>query len=192
MPVAEVQQPEKLILPPPATDPLAARRPARSQAPVYPATQGDPRRRVPARRDNRNSALGLSVIIGLVFIILTGVIFYAVYSRANKNPAISQTPTATTGSSPTSTFSPTPNPSPSPTPRPSPTPHFGATATSVASQAPLLTDSLSSDTNGSWSNDGQTCSFQNGTYHVLGSQASFLHLCPDTNFPTTNRAIKLN
>jgi serine/threonine protein kinase len=191
MPMAELQQPEKLILPPPASDRVAARRPAppvRSQAPVYPTAQGDPRRRVPARRDNRNSALGLSVLIGLVFIILTGVIFYAVYSRANKNPTISQTPTTTTGSSPTSTLSPTP----SPTPGSSPTPNFGATATAVASQAPLLTDSLSSDTNGSWSNDGQTCSFQNGTYHVLVSQVNFLQLCTNTNFTMNNGGIKVD
>jgi hypothetical protein len=62
----------------------------------------------------------------------------------------------------------------------------------VASQAPLLTDSLSSDTNGSWSNDGQTCSFQNGTYHVLVSQVSFLQLCTNTNFTMNNGGIKVD
>jgi hypothetical protein len=56
----------------------------------------------------------------------------------------------------------------------------------------LLTDSLSSDSNGSWSNDGQACAFQNGTYHVLVNQANYLQPCMNTSFTMNNGAIKVN
>jgi hypothetical protein len=194
MPAIAPHQPEKLILPPAIPDPLAARRqapPARGggnarQTPVYPR---DPnRRRVPARQESRISLLGLSVLIGLLFIILTGVVFYAVASHTNNNHTTNNTATTTVGSRATATSTL----SPSPTSNPSPTPNFGATATAVTGQTPLLTDNLSGDSNGSWNNDGQACTFQNGTYHVLVNQANFLQPCANTIFTMNNGAIKVD
>lgn len=194
MPLARQQQPEKLILRPAPPDPVPARRqapPARisgnaRSTPVYPR---DPnRRRVPARRESRNSLLGLSVLIGLLFIILTGVVFYIVASHTNNNHATNTTATATAGSTVTAASTV----SPGQTSNPSPTPDFGATATAVTGQTPSLTDNLSSDTNGSWNNDGQACAFQNGTYHVLVNQANFLQPCANTKFTMNNGAIKVD
>ena len=189
-PVAAPHQPEKLILPPlsPSTpDRLAPRRPAPArQAPAYPP---DPnRRRVPARRENRNSLLGISLLIGLLFIILVGLVFYIAANHTNRNqPTTTNQPTGTAGSTVTAASTP----SPTATLNPGPTPNFAATATAVTSQTPQLTDSLSSD-NGSWSNDGQACAFQNGTYHVLVNQADFLQPCPNTKFTMNNGAIQVN
>jgi eukaryotic-like serine/threonine-protein kinase len=194
MPLARPQQPEKLILPLVPSDALTARRqapPARiggnaRPTPVYPRDAD--RRRVPARRENRNSLIGLSVLIGLLFIILTGVVYYAVANHTNNNHGTNNKATTTVGGSATaaSTLSP------SPTSNPSPTPDFGATATAVTGQTPSLTDNLSSDTNGSWNNDGQACAFQNGTYHVLVNQANFLQPCANTKFTMNNGAIKVD
>jgi serine/threonine protein kinase len=196
MPVIPPHQPEKLILPPVTPDPLAVRRqapPARGggnarQTPVYtPGPRNSQRGRVPARRESRISTLGLSALIGLLFIILTGVVFYAVASRANNNHATNNKATTTAGSSATAA----PTLSPSPTSNPSPTPNFGATATAVTGQTPLLTDSLNSD-NGSWSNDGKVCAFQNGTYHVLVNQANYIQPCMNTKFNMSSGAIKVD
>ena len=195
MPPARPQQPEKLILHPVPPDPLAARRqapPARiggnAATPVYPR---DPRRRrVPAHRESRNSLLGLSVLIGLLFIILTGVIFYAVASHTNTNHVTSNGATTTAESGATATPAVSPSPQPQ-TSNPSPTPDFGNTATAVTGQPPSLVDNLSRD-NGSWSNDGQACAFQNGTYHVLVNQTNFLQPCMDTKFTMNNGAIKVD
>jgi serine/threonine protein kinase len=199
-------QPDKLILPPlspVAPDPQAARRPApveygRSdrgnrggprgrpgQTPVYPRGP-----RVPARRESRNSLLGLSLFIGLLFILLTGLVFYIAANRTNGNPGANSQATATAGSQ-TTVPTAASTPSPSPIPSPSPTPDFAATATAVTSQTPLLTDTLSSD-NGSWNNDGKACAFQNGTYHVLVNQANYLQPCMNTKFSMTSGAIKVD
>ena len=205
IPVALPQQPDKLILPPlsPDTpDRLAPRRSPPAEygrgdprgrpgtslarpAPFYPRDPG--RRRVPARRENRNSLLGISLLIGLLFIILTGLVFYIAANHTQGNhPANNQTP-GTAGSTATAATTP----SPGATLNPSPTPNFAATTTAITGQTPLLTDSLGSD-NGSWSNDGQACAFQNGTYHVLVNQANFLQPCPNTKFSMTNGAIQVN
>ncbi|HKV58612.1 MAG TPA: hypothetical protein VJO32_10025, partial [Ktedonobacteraceae bacterium] len=198
MPLAPPHQQEKLVLPPVMPDPTPAQRRAapvrragnaRQTPPVYPA---DPRRRVPARREKRNSTLGLSVLIGLLFIILVGIIFYAVASHANSNQGTGKTPTPGSSATNAPTSSPNPTRTPTSTPVLSPTPNFGATATAITSHTPLLTDSLSSNTGGSWSNDGQVCAFQNGTYHVLVNQANFLQPCMNTNFTMNNGAIKVN
>ncbi len=214
IPVARPHQPDKLFLPPlaPASpDRMAPRRPppaeygrgdprgrpgtsprpgtpSAGRPPVYP---GDPNRmRVPVRRESRNSLFSISLIIGLLFIILVGLIFYIAANHSNGNhPANNNQPSSTAGS--TATAASTPSPTPTPSPKPSPTPNFAATATAVTGQTPLLTDSLSSD-NGSWSNDGQACAFQNGTYHVLVNQANFLQPCPNTKFTMNNGAIQVN
>lgn len=194
MPLARPRQPEKLVLPPVPHDPLTARRPAppariganARQTPAYPRDGN--RRRVPARREGRNSLLGLSVLIGLLFIILTGVVFYIVASRTNNNHVTNNTATTTAGSSPTAASTV----SPRPTSNPGPTPDFGATATAVTGQTPSLTDTLSSDSTGSWDNDGQVCAFQNGTYHVLVNQANFLQPCANKKFTMNNGAIQVD
>ncbi len=194
MPHVRPQQPDKLILPPAPPDAMAGRRqapPARGggnarPGPLTPREAN--RRRVPARRESRNSLIGLSVLIGLLFIILTGVVFYAVANRTNNNQGTNTKATATVGSSATAASTV----SPGPTSNPSPTPDFGATATAVTGLSPLLTDNLSGDTNGSWNNDGQACSFQNGTYHVLVNQADFLQPCANTKFTMNNGGIKVN
>lgn len=196
MPLATPHQQEKLVLPPVTPNIPAARRPvppARRagnvrQTPVYP---GPPRQRVPARRENRNSTLGLSVLIGLLFLVLVGVIFYVVANHANSNPGTNTTPTPGSSATSAPTSSPKPTRSPGSTPVLSPTPNFGATATAITGHTPLLTDSLSSNTNGSWS-EGQACAFQNGTYHVLVNQANFLQPCMNTNFTMNNGGIKVN
>ncbi len=196
MPIARPQQPEKLILHPVPTDAPVARRQAppaaigRSAAPpVYPR---DPQsRRVPARRESRNSLLLISVLIGLLFIILTGVVFYIVASHTNTNHTTNNGTTATAGSSATATVAVSPSPTSIPSPSPSPTPNFAATATAVTGRTPLLVDNLNSD-NGSWSNDGQACAFLNGTYHVRVNQTDFLQPCMNTNFSMNNGAIKVD
>lgn len=195
-PVATPRQPDKLILPPlsPVTpDRQAPRRPAQDprgappagRPPAYPRDPGV--RRVPARRENRNSLLGLSLLIGLLFILLTGLVFYIAANHSQGNHTTNKQASPTVGSRATAASTP----SPTATANPSPTPNYAATATAVTGQTPLLTDSLSSD-NGSWSNDGQACSFQNGTYHVLVNQANFLQPCPNTKFSMSNGAIQVN
>lgn len=212
MPDTTAHQPEKLILPPipPVTpDPLAARGPAGGYrggdrrdprgnpapsparpAPVYPRGPQGPR--VPARRESRNSLLGLSLLIGLIFILLTALVFYIAANHNNSNPTGNRQVTATAGGQtavPTATTASTPSPSPNPSP--SSTPDFAATATAVTGQNPSLTDSLSSD-DGSWNNDGQACAFQNGAYHVLVNQPNYLQPCMNTKFSMTSAAIKVD
>ncbi len=214
MPVATPHQPDKLFLPPlspatpdrpaapaapgrgdprgrPGTPPVASGRgDPRGRPGTPPAYPRDPRRqRVPARRENRNSLLGFSLLIGLLFILLVGLVFYIAASHTRGNQPANNQVTATTGSSATAVS--TPSPRATSTPAPSPTPNFGATVTAVTGQTPLLTDSLSSD-DGSWSNDGQACAFQNGTYHVLVNQTNFLQPCPNTKFSMSNGAISVN
>ena len=195
-----LHQPDKLILPPsprisPATPnrpaargPAAAPpgRPPARPAPVYPR---DPnRRRVPARRERRNSLLGISLLIGLLFILLTGLVLYIAANHTNGNrPATNQGTTTAGSASPAST--PTTGATSNPTP--SPTPDYAATATAVTGQTPLLTDSLGSD-NGSWNNDGKACAFQNGSYHVLVNQTDFLQPCLNTKFMMSNGAIQID
>lgn len=196
-PVATPHQPEKLILPPlsPAPDRMVQRRPVAAQRGAPPARRtpaytGDPnRRRVSARRENRNSLLSISLLIGLLFILLTGLVFYIAANHSNGNHPANNAATGTAGS--TATAASSPSPATTPSPNPSATPNYGATATAVTGQTPLLTDSLSS-ANGSWSNDGQACAFQNGTYHVLVKQADFLQPCPNTKFTMNNGAIQVN
>ncbi|GAC1565990.1 MAG: hypothetical protein NVS3B14_05660 [Ktedonobacteraceae bacterium] len=199
IPIPTPQQPEKLVLPPVRPDLLAARRqptPTRNneyarQTPVYPPPY-PPRRRVPARASNRGSTLGISVLMGVLFLLLVGVVLFAFYGHSTNNQVTGKSPQATAGSvitPSTSASTPTTNPSPSPQPT---QPNFNATATAVTGNTPLLSDSLSSNTNGSWTNDGVGCAFQNGTYHVLVSQQSFLQPCTNANFTFNDGAIKVD
>jgi len=198
-PVARPQQPDKLILPPAPPDPLTARRQAppvrgAGNARPTPVSPQDPnRRRVPARRESRNSLLGLSLLIGLLFIVLTGLVFYIAANHTNGTQSVGpqSTPVGTRFIASATAAAPTHTVSPSPTSNPSPTPNFGATATAVTGQTPLLTDSLNSD-NGSWSNDGRACAFQNGTYHVLVNQANYLQPCTNTKFTMNSGAIQVD
>src|SRR5579863_1141620 len=115
-PAAPYQQ-ERLVLPP---DPQAQRKPTpvrndmhARQTPVYSPNPYDPGdlqpRRVPARRRNRISMLNLSMLIGLLFLVLVALIFYAIYSHGSNSPNTQKTPQATAGSS-VKASTPTPTP----------------------------------------------------------------------------------
>ena len=187
IPVTLPPQQEKLVLPA-RNDEYARQTPVYPPIPPYPT---DPRRRrVSARKSNRGSTIGLSMLIGLLFVILVGVILFAVYNKSG-NTAAGKTPTATaSGNTPSASASSASSPTVTPSPQPTP-PDFEGTATAVTSNTPLLSDTLSSNSNGSWSN-GAGCAFQDGTYHVLVNQQNFLQPCTNADFTFTDGAIKVD
>jgi len=145
------------------------------------------------------------LIIALVFLILVAALIFigvAAYTGGNKSLTSSQLTQTATGDD--NRVTPATSPSPSaatPTPNTSLTATAQAlgtqqaiysNATAVTGLTPLLSDSLSSNTNNRWPDDGTTCTFSNGTYHVLVSQTNYLQPCTPGGFTFGNCAIKVD
>jgi serine/threonine protein kinase len=210
-PVAPVVLPDKLVLP--AYTPTYPQAPARAPgsrppaSPVSPAPpapnyrtasppQGPARRRVPARRGPDLNMILIFILI--LMIIGAAVTFIVVASAANGNKSptssqLTQTAAAAQGS-PSPSLSPSSQPTATATPNATLTAQASiyGTATAVTGLTPLLSDNLSSNTGNRWPDDGKTCTFSNGTYHVLVSQASYLQPCSPANFTCGNCAIKVD
>lgn len=189
---------EKLVLPAlPALAPNPALAPAAQDprrappdAPIPRPLPRPPQSRTPARR-GESRRMGLSLFIGLIFLVCLIVVgsigIYNLQNHQGTLPGTFQTQTAT-GSGSTRA-----NPGATMTAQAQATLQaiYGE-ATAVTSSPPLLSDSLGSNTNNRWTDDGVACTFRNGTYHVLVSQASYLQPCPYTGAPFANCAIKVD
>lgn len=213
-PIVPVGLPEKLILPAYAPSQAQASEQVPRSRPPGPAGPGrrratpqgptGPRRRVSARRQPDLNAV---LIIALVFLILVAALIFigvAAYNGGNKALTSSQLTQTATGNDNRVTPSLSPSPSTSAA-TPSPNTSLTATAqaqatqqaiynnaTAVTSLTPLLSDNLSSNTNNRWPDDGKTCTFSNGTYHVLVSQINYLQPCTPGGFTFGNCAIKVD
>jgi hypothetical protein len=66
------------------------------------------------------------------------------------------------------------------------------TATAVTGTRPLLKDTLSSDINNHWPNDGINCAFRDGTYHVIVTSPDYLQPCELVPQTFDNSAIQVN
>lgn len=217
-PVAPVVLPEKLVLPAyapaqpqpqqpsPIPDPAYRSRPPQTSAPGYRASppQGPvvQRRRAPTRRA---PDLNVILIFALIFVIIGAAITFIVVasaSRGAKLPTGAQLTQTAAAANQRGTPSPSLSPSSQSTSQATTTPtpnltqtaqaQIYGTATAVTGLMPLLSDSLSSNTSGRWPDDGKTCTFSNGTYHVLVSQPSYLQPCTPANFTGGNYAIKVD
>ncbi|MDQ6661723.1 MAG: protein kinase, partial [Chloroflexota bacterium] len=68
-----------------------------------------------------------------------------------------------------------------------------ANVVATATNAPLiLSDDLSSNTNGRWSDDGSTCLFTGGAYHAVVKQFNYLQPCETNVFSFDNTTIQAN
>ena len=109
------------------------------------------------------------LLLGLVFIIVVSGISFGFYFIVKSNQVAAahlQAATSTTTS--------------------------GATPTLTATLgAPILEDSLSSNTNGRWP-ENATCLFKGGTYHVLVPQAGSVSFCSLKTFTFDNVAIQVD
>lgn len=220
-PVAPVVLPEKLVLPAysPAQPPSPPY-PQSPQSPSAPPYRGKPPqsgipgyraappqgpvvqpRRKPARR---GPDLNMILILLLIFLIVGAAITFIVVASASsgaKSPTsaqLTQTAVANQHGSPSPSLSPSSQSTSQVTPNPTPNltqtaqAQIYGTATAVTGLTPILSDSLSSNASGRWPDDGKTCTFSNGTYHVLVSQASYLQPCTPSNFTSANCAIKVD
>ena len=174
--------------------------------PLSPGTPSPPRQRARARRSHAartrlliSAIITLCVVLLLVIIINLGVY----YSRQQ-----GQTRATTTSS--TLSVQPTPTATAqqaTPTTQPTPTSNTQATATASAqaqatataavavtatSGTPILTDSLSSNTNGRWTEEATTCAFTDETYHILVKQTDFLQLCESTTLTYDNATLQVD
>lgn len=64
-------------------------------------------------------------------------------------------------------------------------------ASTATSGTLILSDTLASNTNGSWV-ENTTCVFTGGNYHVKVQQSSFLQICPSNTLSLDNAAIQVD
>jgi serine/threonine protein kinase len=67
-----------------------------------------------------------------------------------------------------------------------------ALATAVTGTTPLLKDTLSSDINNRWPDDGINCAFRDGTYHVIVTSSDYLQPCELVPQTFDNSAMKVD
>jgi hypothetical protein len=67
-----------------------------------------------------------------------------------------------------------------------------ATAAAVTAGKPLLKDNLSSDITARWPNDGISCTFRQGMYHVIVTSADFLQPCEMNTQTFDNAALQVD
>jgi serine/threonine protein kinase len=183
------QQPDKLVLPaysPPPPPPVQAQHNASPETAVSQASP--PRAAVASRRGAgrrpRRSWTSMIVLALVALVIIVAGIEIG-YSISQNNHGQSNQPQSHPGltQSAGTRVTPASQPSAQPSPGATLTAQAQATvqaiyqqATAVTSSTPLLSDSLSSNTNGRWA-ENSACLFQNNTYNVLVSQPGYLQPC---------------
>ena len=208
-------QPQKLVLPPRegipvsqgrADPPRNGRRAAREPSlarPAHPARYIP--RRVSARRASQGSRYSLAFLIALSVLVVFGTIFYLVYSslsaRSVSNnraatPGITsatQTPASNFGATATAHAVATQQAAQATaTAQAAATQQAAlATATAITRNTPLFSDSMSASDN-HWPDDGSTCVFSGGSYHVLVNQQGYLQPCPANALVFNNGGISLD
>jgi serine/threonine protein kinase len=184
-------QQEKLVLPPSLQQAQPHAPPQRPQEPTAPY------RRVPARSARtRSPRISLALVIALIFLVFTVILFgigLSAYNHQSKNPLSNLDLTQTAAGNGV-----TPSPARA-SPGASLTAQAEATQQAIYGQAtadtsgtPLLSDPLSSNTNNRWTDDGVTCAFQGGAYHVLVNRTSYLQPCSPQGYTFDNCAIMVD
>jgi len=200
-PVESPQQ-DKLYIPAyPSYPPYHPESPpvARSPAAGAPGTRvrptpTPPRRHISADRRKRRPGIGLTLLVGLLVFIMLAAGFYVLLhlpgSQTNPGPA---TPSVGTTNTASVSKTPTTSPGATSTAQSLATQQAAyATATALTGTTPLLSDSLSSNTNNRWPNDGVGCAFAGSTYHVLVSTTDYLQPCSPMGVTFSNGAIKVD
>lgn len=163
--------------------------PGLSARPPVRQTPAPPRRRVSADRRKRGPGIGVSLLVGLLFFAMLAGGFYVFTHLPSRANTPNTTGPGTVGASNTSAVSP----GATSTAQALATQQAAyATATAITGNTPLLNDSLNSNTNNRWPNDGVGCAFAGGTYHVLVSKPDYLQPCSPTGFMFSDGAIKVD
>jgi hypothetical protein len=106
------------------------------------------------------------VAIGfLLIVVLPMTYIYYMYSTSAHSTTMAATPAGHTGARAAQSTS-----------APGQTPADSVQST-ITSGSPILADSLASNTNDRWSNDGTKCLFSGGAYHDVVNQANYLQPC---------------
>ncbi|HEX6482952.1 MAG TPA: protein kinase [Ktedonobacteraceae bacterium] len=136
------------------------------------------------RRSPRNAFLVTGLMGFSLLLFVTALVVFALIGRGNA-PQLDTGGVVTPQSSTLTTPSPATSPgAQSTTPQSTASVNVqatqqaaAATITAVTGTTPLLKDTLSSDTNNRWPNDGINCIFRDGTYHVVVTSADYLQPC---------------
>ncbi len=163
----------------PAQAPRIRRTSRRSERP---ARSGPVRRSrsVPMRRKRLNPVT-IAGLIGVGLLLIISIPFFVFYNQASKNV---QSETATVNAQNTANAK-------NSNAQAQATQTAGVEATAVNGTL-ILSDSLASNTNGRWAQDGTSCVFSKGSYHVLSTQAGVVHSCESTNLPEGNFALQVD
>ncbi|HLX40072.1 MAG TPA: protein kinase [Ktedonobacteraceae bacterium] len=132
-------------------------------------------RPAPGRRRKRLNPVTIAGLIGVGLLLLISIPFFVFYNQASKNL---QMETATANAQATASAKTSGAATQA-------TATAGVAATAV-NRTLILSDPLSSNTNGRWNADSVSCAFTSGSYHVYVKQASFLQPCESTNLPLAN------
>jgi serine/threonine protein kinase len=135
----------------------------------------------PVRRRKRLNPVTITGLIGVGLLLLISIPFFLFYNQASKNLQM-ETATANTQATASAKTS---------SAEAQVTATAGVAATAVNGTL-ILSDPLSSNTNGRWNADGVSCAFTNGSYHVYVKQASFLQPCKSTNLPLDNFTLQVD